>query len=163
MTELDFSIKVLNRLSKDFYIQKEVWGTHFTGKKYRVDAVIKPKQSNLWARKDIAFGIEFKKPEAYLDCKIVSSMIRQSYNYLYTDFQGYGNIPLLVCPLKIQNTYCKENEMSFIKRLLGRFGIGEIVNTKDYRGLAIIFQENEYVWCEKHGVMKGKSWEFNFQ
>jgi len=157
MDEDKFSKLVLSRFSKDFNIYEQVWGVHeWTGARKRVDAVIRPKKTHLWKNQNIAFGIEFKKPDAYLDAKDVSKLIRQAYDYLHTDFEGFGKIPILVCPLKVQSVYCSENEMQFIRRVLGRFGIGEIQNRRGHIGLTIAFQDNYFIWSEERGIMNGK-------
>lgn len=160
-SEAEFSKQILNRLEGDFNIYREVWGRHiYTKKNKRIDAVIKPIEYMNWANPDVSFGIEFKKPSSYLDATKVSGLIRQAYDYLYVDFQGFGRMPVLVCPLKIQDLYCDPGEMPFIRRILGKFGIGEIAN--GHTGQCIKFQNDHIIWSEKYGVQLGKTWKFNF-
>lgn len=160
MNEKEFSKKVLLRLDSHFTIYEQVRGYHFTGKKFRIDAVICPKKTENWANPHIAFGIEFKSPDKIVGGNNVGQLIKQAYDYLNTDFENFGKIPILICPLKFQEHYSSFNEIRLIKRILGDFGIGEIVNDKNYKGLKIVFKETHDVWSERYGVEYGKQWHF---
>jgi len=163
-SEAALSSAVLGRLSSSFYFQEQVWGRHISGSRKRVDAVIWPKNNTLWAKKDIAFGIEFKKPDSIMSLTDVTGMIRQAYDYLHTDFDGFGKIPILVCPLRLQDRYNGGNhEMSIIRHLLGKFGIGEILVKQYNDEMAIVFQASHCIWSEHYGVSLGKTWLFDFK
>jgi len=158
MLEKELKLKVLNRLSQYFFIQEEVDGVHFTGKKFRIDAVIKPFDVTGWKNPNVAFGVEFKQTSIEYDIRGVTGLIRQAYDYQHTDFETFGKIPILICPLKL-HPILGDGAISFTRHLLGKFGIGEIRNTP-HRGLSIIFQESHYIWDEKNGLSLGRYWSF---
>ena len=161
MTEDQFSRVVLRRLSNHFDCYTEVWGTHFTGQRKRIDAVIVPKEKTEWLNKDIKFGIEFKSPESEFDATKVSSLIRQAYDYIYTDWDEFGYMPVLICPFKVQKVYGgSDGEMNFLRRVIGKFGIGEIQNRNNV--LTIVFQASHVIWDE-YGVRLGSRWKFNYR
>ena len=58
-----FSKQVLSLLSDAFEIKTEVFGTHFSGTRLRIDAVLKPKDTAKWKNKNVVLGIEFKDKE----------------------------------------------------------------------------------------------------
>ena len=60
--EAQLAQQVIAALHPHFTIATEVWGTHPTGKRLRIDAIAVPRDVALWARPDIALGIEFKAP-----------------------------------------------------------------------------------------------------
>ncbi len=162
-TEKEFSENILNRLSSDFFIEREVSGTHFTGRKVRVDAIISPKRHFEWKNQSISFGIEFKKHEESVSPRVITRMIKQGYDYMHSDFGRFGKVPILLCPLSSPNwNYAMSNEqMRFVKRLLGDFMIGEITDT--YRGLSIVFKDSHVVWDETSGVLYGRTWDFKIK
>ncbi|GAB3326217.1 hypothetical protein GCM10027299_25330 [Larkinella ripae] len=158
MPEKEMVAMVLNRLSNHFHISREVWGTHFTGKKKRIDAIVKPIDNSGWKNPDVAFGIEFKKPSIEHDIRDVTGLIRQAYEYQYTKFDGFGTVPVLICPLLLHPTIETGQGYSFVRRLIGEFGLGEIKN--DHRGLAIVFKADHTIWSEKQGISLGRTWAF---
>ena len=158
MSEKELKKKVFERLRPYFHIFEEINGTHFSGKKFRIDAVIKPIDNTDWKNPNISFGIEFKKPSIEYDIRGVTGLIRQAYDYQYTVFEKFGKIPILICPLKL-HPCLGEGSITFARHLIGKFGIGEISNPK-HRGLSIVFQESHYIWDERDGVTLGKRWAF---
>lgn len=163
LTEKEFSEHILCRLSTDFWIDREVTGTHFTGRKMRIDAIISPKKSFDWKNQSIAFGIEFKKHHEHISPRVISGMIKQGYDYMHCEFGRFGKVPILLCPLTSEKwNYAMSTEQSrFVKRVLGDFMIGEITDT--YRGLSIVFKENHVIWDESSGVLFGKTWDFKIR
>lgn len=159
-TEKEFSENILSRLSSDFWIDQEVPGVHFTGRKVRIDAIICPKKHFEWKNESIAFGIEFKKHEESISPRTITKMIKQGYDYMHSNFGRFGNVPILLCPLSSDkwNYAMSKEQMSFVKRLLGDFMIGEITDT--YRGLSIIFKDSHVIWDESNGVLCGRTWDF---
>lgn len=158
MEEKEFKHRVLERLRPHFQIFEEIQGTHFAGKKLRIDAIIKPINITEWKNPNISFGIEFKRPSIEYDIRGVTGLIRQAYDYQHTDFHGFGKLPILICPLKL-HPCLGEGSATFVRHLLGKFGIGEVSDSK-HRGLSIVFQESHYMWDELYGVTLGKKWSF---
>lgn len=160
MTEKEFSSKVIARLQKHFYCYEEQLGIHPDGRKKRIDYIVKPKDNSLWFRKDIAFGIEFKRPDIYSDTTNVTSLIKQAYDYSYVRWDiGCKEIPILICPFNIHNSLCNNDEMVFVNKLLSKLNIGKIVNDK-YKGLVFMFSHNYHIWSERDGVTGGKHCNF---
>ncbi|WP_271785336.1 hypothetical protein [Aquimarina algiphila] len=62
LTEDKFQEIILELLAPYFTVEQEVWGTHFSGRRMKIDAIVTPKNTSEWRNKNIKFGIEFKKP-----------------------------------------------------------------------------------------------------
>lgn len=67
-TEADLAERVIERLEPWFWVEREVVGQHCSGRSLRVDAVIRPRNSENWRNPTVAFGLEFKKPDAFKVC-----------------------------------------------------------------------------------------------
>lgn len=90
--------QVLPRLAHHFHIHREVTGLHPCGKRLRIDAIAVPRDSSLWARQDIALGIEFKRATAS-GRGDSSKVIRQCLDYTLVDWKGFGTgLPIFYCP-----------------------------------------------------------------
>ena len=90
--------QVLPRLAHHFHIHREVTGLHPSGKRLRIDAIALPRDPSLWARPDIALGIEFKRAVAS-GRGDSSKVIRQCLDYTLVDWKGFGTgLPIFYCP-----------------------------------------------------------------
>lgn len=90
--------QVLPRLEPYFHIHREVTGTHPTGKRLRIDAIVVPRDPSGWARPDIALGIEFKRAAA-IGRGDSSRTIRQCLDYTVVEWPSFGSgIPVFYCP-----------------------------------------------------------------
>lgn len=90
--------QVLPRLAHHFHIHREVTGLHPSGKRLRIDAIAVPRDPSLWARSDIALGIEFKRATAS-GRGDSSKVIRQCLDYTLVDWKGFGTgLPIFYCP-----------------------------------------------------------------
>jgi hypothetical protein len=100
--EAQLAQQVIAALHPHFTIATEVWGTHPTGKRLRIDAIAVPRDVALWARPDIALGIEFKaptdRPEERRDRKDNAKIISQCIDYSLVEWDGYGRQPIFFCP-----------------------------------------------------------------
>lgn len=161
-----FVDKVVKDLSVYFHIQREVFGTHFSGKRIRIDLIISPINKSDWLNKNVVFGVEFKNPSTQTDCRNDTALIKQSIDYRHTNFDNYGYIPIIACPGFINSFSVNPHEFSkaaypFVSRLLCKLNCGELIHTK-YYGWYIKFAGDHPVWSEKYGVMTaGKNWKFN--
>lgn len=164
MKEKEFKESILHRLNPFFNIREEWPGVCF-GNKVIIDALIKPKDITGWLNPDIIFGIEFKASKIGIGA--TSDHVKQTIDYSYSEFQGIGKIPILLCPgINIidegilNSTQLQFNkETSFLLRVLSRFNIGEI---KDgHNGLSFIFSGCENIWSEKRGIARGRSYNFH--
>lgn len=90
--------QVLPRLADHFHIHREVTGLHPSGKRLRIDAIAIPRDPALWARSDIALGIEFKRATAS-GRGDSSKVIRQCIDYTLVNWKGFGaGLPIFYCP-----------------------------------------------------------------
>lgn len=161
-TENEFISSVLEEISDDFVCKREIWGTHFSGKRLRIDAVIKPKEVSLWKNKNILFGVEFKLPSKQESIGNDTKLITQAIDYHCTKWDEYGYLPILVCPGFItahQGSYIGFNSALVLSHTLGQLNIGELCNNPDY-GWLIRYSASHLVWSKKFGVSCGKSWLF---
>lgn len=153
-SEKELVEKVIDKLSPFWNIEKEVYGKNQFGERYRIDAIITPKDVTEWKKKDISFGIEFKKIP--LHTKQLTEMFYQCYVYQRTDWNNYGRIPILYCPPVRNNPRAKES----ILHLASRWGIGELLNHPVYK-LSVVFNFEHRAWSELNGVEKlGKDSDF---
>lgn len=157
MTEKDHIDQILSILSKDFKIRTEWEGKCF-GKNVRIDALIKPIENEMWANKEIVFGVELKKEFKATGLNEVTDHIKQAIDYSYAEWKGVGRIPILICPGISYTGYANENGESVIKHLLSRFAIGELKQT--HRGLAIVMADSHFIWDQTSGICEGKRWTF---
>lgn len=145
-----------NELSRNFKIKEEWWGSHFSGRKVRIDMLIKPKQTSEWANKDVIFGIEFKRGN--LDnTGYINDYIRQCIDYSNTKFDKIGYIPILMCPPIFEEHHMTSRFTENIFSLLKSFNIGQLYHSKN--GLSIVYAGWHQVWAEKIGVHEGKRWQ----
>ena len=121
----------LLHLEKDFHISREVKGVHMSGKTLRIDAILKPKNTDGWLNPNITIGIEFKDPS-----KISSSegrgkydMLAQCLDYSMTEFEGtdFESTIIMLCPSIAKD----KND---VYRFLSRYNVGYI-DTSDYYGI----------------------------
>lgn len=90
--------QVLPCLEPHFHIHREVTGTYQTGRRLRIDAIAVPRDPSLWARTDIALGIEFKRAAAS-GRGDSSKVIRQCLDYTLVDWKDFGSgLPIFYCP-----------------------------------------------------------------
>lgn len=168
ITEADYKKSVLKRAEPYFHIQPEVTG-YFLGKRFRIDAVITPKDRTGWLNQEISFGVEFKHfSESYegigdksASLNYYAKQFKQIIDYSYTDFKSFGRIPILISPPLFNNMSGKfeQRQAQLIKNVMGQCNVGElfICNRK---GLSIIFNTHHLVWCEKYGVRLGRYAKF---
>ena len=152
LSEAEFKDRWKDKLEKYFYVDTEVIGTHLSGDKMKIDAIITPKDTTDWKNK--AFGVEFKSPAKADVLKSKLSFMKQCIDYSYTNFKGYGFIPILGCPgFEIDEGYSNEESLTAFKCFLNTFHIGELYDTNS--GMGIFFKEVHCVWLEGE-VLDGK-------
>lgn len=167
MTEKEFSLKVVNKLSTYFDSTSEVWSE--CGK-YRIDYVLTHKKTKK------PFGIEFKRFERKRGEEI-GEYILQAQRYSNTKFKtvnGYSKMPIMICPpLSYNYLICREGEPIIanneygvqaeyykdrhpknfehhtVNGILGAFGVGEI-RTELVRGTQFLrfILSNRILWSE---------------
>lgn len=157
MTEQEFSESILQRLAPNFDIQREWWGTCF-GKRVRIDALLKPRDTSEWKNKDIILGIEFKRAGEGLKYKVAAQCI----DYSYTEWDGIGRIPIFLCPGFPGYWLSHIDKQKFyypIAQLLCQFNVGELYEGN--HGLTFQMAGSNQIWAEiKKGVFGCKIWTF---
>lgn len=150
---------VNNQIKEHFNIQREVWGTHFSGKRLRIDAVLTPKDTSEWKNKNIALGVEYKDLDRIQDAGMVNftKFIAQAVDYSHTKFDGYGYIPVF-CQTDF-SVYGNSREFKFVfPRILSGLGIGQFYKHK-YYGWSFWWQGEHRIWSDKNGIERGKHYK----
>lgn len=165
---------VLKQLNPHFQLTPEVWGTHPSGERMRIDAIAVPRSIASWSRPDMALGIEFKAPSAHRAdgtrerkdaCKIVSQCI----DYTWTAWDGFGMVPVFFCPgfaevdyFRYANGVYSSTEQAFqagmgyaLAGLLGQNNAGELIEAP-HLGWAFIMNGKHRIWTERFGVAEGR-------
>lgn len=141
----------LLHLKKDFYISREVKGIHMSGKRVRIDAILKPKSTEGWLNPDISIGIEFKDPS-----KISSSQGRGEYDllaqcldYSMTEFDGvdYDSMIVLICP-------GIASEKNDVYRFLSRYNVGYMSVSDGYGIEMRMGNVGIPLWSSEEGAMR---------
>lgn len=155
--ESDVKRGVLAKLSKDFVIYEEVWGTHWSGRRLRIDAVITPKDDSEWKTKSPRMGIEFKNFRGFrpsFDMKDYTKWWAQCHDYAETDFDGHGYV--FVFSYNGFSHYAKrpghETSAAFAVRFWGRVGVGEIQPAD----LTFVINGTNKIWSHNRGVIDGR-------
>ena len=159
MSEETVKRPYLNKLQRDFIVEEEVKGIHFTGKQFRLDAVVRPKDSTLWNNKDIALGIEFKDTVRFTgnyDTKNLTKWLSQCVDYSNTKWGKYGHIFIFTCPELVGNVPPGViNNPMFIQNFMSQLGIGELKQLKTF-GLSFVLNSHHRIWSETKGVEAGQ-------
>jgi len=160
MSEKQLKQAYLNKLRPYFDIEEEVRGAHFSGKKLRIDAVVRPsvEHRSKWKRPDVALGIEFKDTKRFsqnYDTKNYTKWLSQCIDYTNTEWEGYGYLYVLTCPGILCDIRGLSNE-TFLRNLMGQIKIGELTQT--HGGLTMLLHGHHRIWSEQEGVSMGKHW-----
>lgn len=157
MSEINYSNSVENKIKETFHIYKEVWGTHFSGKRLRIDAILVPKDTSGWKNKNIALGIEYKDDKRIKgDMTNYTKCAAQCVDYANTKWDGFGYIYVFASPGF--NAYNGDKYFNFVfPRILSSLGVGEFKKHEHY-GWSFWFQKDDRIWSEKNGVERGSHW-----
>jgi hypothetical protein len=158
INEKHFKENVFNLLNKEFEIDKEVTGIHFSGKKLKIDAIIKPRVKNHWKNQEVVFGIEFKSPDKIKSTHDVTHWISQCVDYANCTWGDYKYIYILSCPGVFENysgSLIKEGKW-FIDRVISDMGVGQLM--LHYKYGWCIYLQTHLIWSENRGVISGKTW-----
>ncbi|MDJ0737584.1 MAG: hypothetical protein QNJ47_26565 [Nostocaceae cyanobacterium] len=166
MTEASLTTRYLTDLEPHFHIKREVMGTHFSGKRLRLDAVLKPKIASSWKREDVAFGIEFKDTERFAqnyDTKNLTKWLAQCVDYSNTDWDDFGYLYIFCCPSlldEVPESVLPNPNLMFVRNFMGQMGIGEIKYLPRY-GLSILVHGHHRIWSATKGVEYGKTYKLD--
>lgn len=152
--------RVLQALSPNFSIKQQVRGTHPLGKRLRIDAIAQPIDPSPWKNKSIALGIEFKSPHLS-DLTDLTGATAQLIDYSLTTWEGFGQIPIFLCPGLIHRTAPKsEYNRGFahaFSRLMKDFNVGELLEHNHY-GWSFVMAGIHDMWTQRNGVTEGRNW-----
>lgn len=153
-----FANNILELLKDDFIIVTEVWGTHFSGARLRIDAILKPKDPTKWKNPDVCFGIEFKLAEKLKDTKDKTLWIKQCIDYANTEWDNYGYLYIFSCPSIFDKLeYAVMGNQWLWNRILSNLGVGRL-DMNNYHGWTFYLQDTHRIWSQKGGVASGKNW-----
>lgn len=164
---------VFQQLAHHFHLTPQVWGTHPSGERMRIDAIAVPRDRTGWSRADIALGIEFKAPSGHRPdgtrerkdaCKIVSQCI----DYTWTDWEGFGRVPVFFCPGFAEVDYLRYTRGVYpgtdeafragtgyaLAGLLGQNNAGELIEAP-HLGWAFVMNATHRIWTERFGIAEG--------
>jgi hypothetical protein len=169
--------QALAALKPHFRIYPEVWGTHPTGKRLRIDAILQPRDPSPWSRSDIALGVEFKAPTdrdaGRRDRKENAKIISQCIDYSLTTWDGIGPVPIFFCPgfseirgVESDRDYFGLDDWDYntgfthgigflMAAVMGQNNVGELIKS-DHLGWACIINGTHRIWSERYGVGEGK-------
>jgi hypothetical protein len=153
--ERDIVNRIRLRLIPYFYIESEQWGTHWSGKRLRIDMIIRPRIVDGWKRSDIMFGVECKKygEETGKTTRHFSQCV--AYSDTIFDCAGGSLIPILSAPSFIPSRI-DVSTRSWLERFAGQLNVGELKCSK-FQGVHI-HHTGHLIWGEKTGVYEGRRW-----
>lgn len=155
--------RVLKALSPHFHIHREVTGTHWSGKRIRIDAIVVPKDDSAWKTREPRLGIEFKNFNGFspsLDMKDYTRWWSQCHDYAETDFDEHGYVYVFSYNgfSHYQKRASHPSTAAMAVRFWGRLGVGEL-SPDSRRGLTFTIQTSK-VWSEANGPEQAaKTWE----
>lgn len=156
--------RVLSRLSKHFHIEEEVWGTHWSGRRLRIDAVLIPIDDSGWKTKRPRLGVEFKNFrgfDASFSIKDYTKWWSQCHDYAETKFDGHGHMYVFSYNgfSHYRQSISNESSAAFAVKFWGRLGVGELQPTTDgwprRQCLMFALHGTTKVWSEVRGVREG--------
>lgn len=143
LNEKYFSELLLNQLSKYFFIEREIIGTHFSGKKMRIDAILRPKDNSEWRNKELAIGLEIKSPlMEEVNNRRDTDILAQCLDYSFCKYEGIKDIIIVICPLLPS---LKRNDK--LIRFLSRYNIGHLDFTGGTISMSLAGQQ---FWSERY-------------
>ena len=160
MNEKQLADMVLGQLEPNFYIDREVPGRHFSGKTFRLDAVVRPKDPSLWLNQGVAMGVEFKDVLRLRGCtRNFTRWLGQCVDYSNTCWGSFGYLHIFACPGLLDGIPMSSQSRSDVERVLkavlGQLGIGELPDLPRY-GRSFILHSQHRIWSMARGVESGK-------
>lgn len=154
--EADLAERVLTLLDQHFLIDTEVVGRHCSGRRLRIDAILRPRDPGPWKDDEPAFGVEFKLVhQKSFDTRDFSAWARQACDYTHVEWQGYGRLMVFACPSPIIDL--GGTDAWLMAHLLGQFGVGELA-PREQDGWAIMLHGDHVLWSERRGAAAAQRW-----
>lgn len=151
--EAALSACALALLEPYFVAETEVYGTHASGRRLRIDAILRPRDPQGWKDAGVAFGVEFKLAHQAGHVRSFMAWARQALDYRHVDWDGYGYLPVFTCPSMLRSI--SEWDGFMIAHLLGQCGVGELAPF-EREGWAMVMYGDHVMWSERRGVVEAK-------
>jgi hypothetical protein len=172
--EAQLAQQAIEALQSHFTIDTEVWGTHPTGKRLRIDAIAVPRDREFWSRPDIALGIEFKaltdRDGERRERKDCAKIISQCIDYSLVEWEGYGKQPIFFCPgfAEIREWDDRDPFLGadnyregfrhgigyMMAALMGQNNVGELLQSP-HLGWVFLMNGHHRIWSERIGHRTG--------
>ena len=152
--ECDVSRDLLDRLEKHFVVHREVAGTHYSGKRVRIDAILVPKERGTWATEQASLGLEVKRGKVSIG--EATKLAAQSVDYANTCFDGFGYVYVFSYPDLTQGHF--NLRAQFYERFLGQLGVGFLRQWQNGSNLELRLK-GHLVWSELQGPVEAARWK----
>jgi hypothetical protein len=148
-SEADPAEWVCQQLDPFFMIRRQVRGAHCSGRRLRIDAIMRPRDRSGWTDPDPAFGVEFKNPAAATGTKSYTQWAAQAVDYTHTDWEGYGRLLIATRPPVTERVLGGVSAEWLLVRVLGQLGVGEL-GISPAQGWTLRLSGNR-VWSQNSG------------
>lgn len=157
-----------------FNVQREVTGTHCSGRRMRIDLLLTPRpdvgrhESHLWKTENPVLGIEVKRLRRG-GWKAYSAHLAQAVDYTHVQWDGYGAARIFTFSppdsfdmiTDVRGNYIdQDNEDRKFRTLIWQLGVGELAYL-DRDGWTLLGQSNHVLWSEARGVHEAKRWDMS--
>jgi hypothetical protein len=165
-TESDLADDVLAALDPWFHYKREVRGTHCTGRRLRLDAVLWPRDPQDWKDATPVFGVEFKLAgtAGYRSTKDFTAWAAQAVNYTHVDWDDFGRLMIFACPSVMRHFQTPairhaawDDPRWLMSRLLWQLGVGELALLKR-EGWTLLGQGDSVLWSQWKGARVARNW-----
>jgi hypothetical protein len=144
------SKELFEKLSKYFTIYREVAGTHLSGKKVRIDAVLSPKPEQNFKNNKCFIGLEIKRGDDSVG--EITKQISQSVDYSNSNFGDFGFLYVFCYPDPFRGNWSSEN--TFSERLIGQLGVGFLSESPTLE----LRLKGHRLWTAAEGAVDAKHW-----
>ena len=160
LSEKELADTTCSQLSTLFLIEREVRGTSWTGKKLRLDAVMRPRDPSGWWDKDPVFGVEFKRLHKWESFSKYTRWAAQSEDYAHATWDGYGSLTIFTCPPVTSGSPYLGLDGGVLRfawsRILGQHDVGEFgIVAEPWLGW-VLRLSGENIWTESRGWNRGE-------
>src|SRR5262249_34150150 len=141
---------VLAVLGDYFAIDTEVGGTHCSGRRLRLDAVLRPFDNDGWRDPDPAFGVEFKNVKESAGTNGFMKWAAQAVDYAHTNWDRGGYMTVFTCPPVTAGISTGGPDSGWLMaHFLGQMAVGELGKTPDGWTMRLC---GDTIWSERYGI-----------
>lgn len=155
LPESEIAERVLSALDPHFEARREVCGTHCSGRRLRIDAVLWPRDPARWHDEKPVFAVEFKRPVGQ-----GAEALGQCADYAHTRWDGYGHLPVFLCPAVVSRWawgYGGLKSALIAQLLMGQLAVGELDRVEWRPGIGNWRMERagSRIWDSHDGPARG--------